>query len=113
MNHLGGCPAGLIWNYDRLETIADGVVHAVGLTPGLGGAVTILIAANNSVRGDAFVYLFVNLAGPLAILALSSTDDLPGSFQVSRRAAIPRYVPMPKLLRKHSGASPSSRLSPL
>jgi hypothetical protein len=87
--------------------------HAVGLNVRLGGAVTILVAANSSVHGDAFIPLFIYLAGLLAMLALSATGDLPESFQVSRRAAIPRHVPSPKLLRKHSGASPSSRLSPV
>jgi hemolysin III len=76
MNHLDGRPAGLVWNYDRLEIIADGVVHAIGLTLGLGGAITILIEANNSVRGDAFVPVFVYLAGLLAMLALSATYNM-------------------------------------
>jgi hemolysin III len=76
MNHLDGRPAGLVWNYDRLEIIADGIVHAVGLTLGLGGAIAILIAANNSVRGDAFVPLFIYLAGLLAMLALSATYNM-------------------------------------
>jgi hemolysin III len=76
MNHLDGRPAGFVWNYDRLEIIADGVVHAIGLTLGLGGAITILIEANNSVRGDAFVPVFVYLAGLLAMLALSATYNM-------------------------------------
>jgi hemolysin III len=76
MNYLDGRPAGLVWNYDRLEIIADGIVHAVGLTLGLGGAIAILIAANNSVRGDAFVPLFIYLAGLLAMLALSATYNM-------------------------------------
>jgi hemolysin III len=31
------------WNYDRAEIIADGVVHALGISLGLGAAVTLLI----------------------------------------------------------------------
>jgi hemolysin III len=76
MNHLDGRPVGLVWNYDRLEIIADGVVHAIGLALGLAGAATILVAANISVRGDAFVPVFVYMAGLLAMLALSATYNM-------------------------------------
>ena len=31
------CPGQISWDYDRAEVIADGVVHAIGVCPGLIG----------------------------------------------------------------------------
>jgi predicted membrane channel-forming protein YqfA (hemolysin III family) len=38
-------PGQISWDYDRAEIIADGVVHAIGLSLGLIGAVTIAVIA--------------------------------------------------------------------
>jgi hypothetical protein len=110
MNHLDGRPAGLIWNYDKLEIIADGVFTCGRADPGLGGYPSRSEQFNARRRIRSSVHLF---GRPARNADPTSTDDLPESFEVSRRAAIPRHVPSPKLPRKHSGASPSSRLSPL
>jgi hypothetical protein len=37
--------SGANWDYDRAEIIADGVVHAIGVSLGLIGAVTIVVMA--------------------------------------------------------------------
>jgi hemolysin III len=40
-----GRPAGLRWEYDRQEVIADGVVHGLGIGFGVVGAVFLIVAA--------------------------------------------------------------------
>jgi hypothetical protein len=39
------CPGQIRWNYDRTEIIADGLVHAIGLSLGLVGAIAIVTIA--------------------------------------------------------------------
>jgi predicted membrane channel-forming protein YqfA (hemolysin III family) len=42
-------PVGAIqWNYDRTAIIADGVIHALGITLGLGAASTLIILTSHS-----------------------------------------------------------------
>ena len=41
-------PAGVIWNYDRVELLADGIVHAIGVSLALVGAIAIVFVAANS-----------------------------------------------------------------
>ena len=41
----GGHPGQINWVYDRAETIADGVVHVIGVCLGILGAVTIVVIA--------------------------------------------------------------------
>jgi hypothetical protein len=89
MNHLDDR---FISNYDRLEIIADGVVSCGRGDPELRGRLN-YPSRSEQTQGDAFIPLY--LAGLLAMLALSATGDLAESFQVSRRAAIPRHVPSP------------------
>ena len=46
-----GQPAGVAWNYDRGEIIADGVIHAIGICSGLIGAgvfIIIVIASHST-----------------------------------------------------------------
>ena len=40
-----GYPGQINWDYDRAETIADGVVHVIGVCLGILGAVTIVVIA--------------------------------------------------------------------
>jgi hypothetical protein len=42
--------AEVIWNYDRVELIADGIVHAIGVSLGLAGAIAIVVVAANSLH---------------------------------------------------------------
>jgi hemolysin III len=39
-------PAEVIWNYDRVELIADGIVHAIGVSLGLVGAIAIIVSSS-------------------------------------------------------------------
>jgi hemolysin III len=76
MNYLDGRPAGLTWNYDRVEIIADGIVHAIGVSLGLVGAIAIVFAASNSPRSEGLVPVFIYMAGLLAMLGLSATYNM-------------------------------------
>jgi hemolysin III len=76
MNCLDGRSTGLTWNYDRAEIIADGVVHAIGVSFGFVGAISIVFAASNSAQSHEFVPLFIYIAGLLAMLGLSAAYNM-------------------------------------
>jgi hemolysin III len=76
MSCLDGRSAGLTWNYDRAEIIADGVVHAIGVGFGIVGAVSILLAASNSAQSHEVVPLLIYVAGLLAMLGLSAAYNM-------------------------------------
>jgi hemolysin III len=69
-----GRPAGLSWNYDRAEIVADGIVHAVGVGLGLAGAVFLLFAAHIP-RGEA-APVAIYAAGLLVVLGLSAAYNM-------------------------------------
>ncbi|HLZ03144.1 MAG TPA: hemolysin III family protein [Bradyrhizobium sp.] len=64
------------WNYDRVELIADGVVHAIGILFGLIAAtvLVVLTAVYASVLDIVAVSIYV--AGLLSMLVLSATYNL-------------------------------------
>jgi hemolysin III len=66
----------ILWNYDRAELIADGVVHGIGVFCGL-VAVTVLIVLT-AVYATAFQVAVVSVyaAGLLTMLVLSATYNL-------------------------------------
>jgi len=76
MNYLDDPPAGLTWNCDTAEIIADGVVHAIGVSLGFVGAIAIVFAASNSAQSHALVPLFIYITGLLAMLGLSATYNM-------------------------------------
>ena len=43
-----GQPASVTWDYDRVELVADGIVHAIGVSLGVVGAFVIVVVAANS-----------------------------------------------------------------
>jgi hemolysin III len=69
-------PAKLIWKYDRAEIIADGAVHAIGVSLGLVGAVAIVFAASNSAHSHDLVPLFIYMTGLIAMLGVSATYNM-------------------------------------
>src|SRR6478672_8240206 len=75
MDYLASREAGFTWNYDRAEIIADGVVHAIGVSLGFVGAIAIVFAASNSAQSH-FGPLFVYVTGLLAMLGLSATYNM-------------------------------------
>jgi hemolysin III len=64
------------WNYDRTETIADGVIHALGVALGVVGAIVLLTItfhmAHSSTIGPVIVYLI----GLLAMLGTSAAYNI-------------------------------------
>jgi len=52
MNLPRECPGQISWHYNRAEIIAEGVVHAIGLSLGLIGAVTLVVMAVKIERID-------------------------------------------------------------
>jgi hemolysin III len=64
------------WNYDRTEMIADGIVHAVGVSFGLIAATVLIVLT--AIYATAFEVVAVSIygAGLLAMLVLSATYNL-------------------------------------
>jgi hemolysin III len=62
-------PGKFLWNYDRAEIAADGVIHAIGVCFGLiGGIVIIILSVNHSARIIAAISIYaVTLAATLGI----------------------------------------------
>jgi hemolysin III len=67
-----GRPRRVTWDYDRAELIADGIVHAVGLTLGFAGAIAILIVTAQSKRFADLPFIAVYAIGLLSMLGLSA-----------------------------------------
>jgi len=64
------------WDYDRVELIADGVVHAVGVFLGLIGAIAIVILAARSVAAAEIPSIVIYAGGLLAMLGLSAAYNM-------------------------------------
>jgi hemolysin III len=69
------CPGQIRWHYDRTEIIADGVVHAIGVSLGIVGAVTIVVMAVRAERIDV-VPILVYVIGLVTMLALSAAYNM-------------------------------------
>jgi hemolysin III len=65
-------PAEVIWNYDRVELIADGIVHAIGVSLGLVGAIAIVAVAANSQHNTELSSIVVYSVGLLSMLGFSA-----------------------------------------
>lgn len=68
--------APLPWDYDRGETIADGIVHALGLILAPIGAVALIIVAVNSGSAAQIAAVLIYLAGLLTLLGSSAAYNL-------------------------------------
>lgn len=64
------------WNYDRAELIADGVVHAVGVSFGLIAAIVLIVLAAIYASPFEVAAASVYVAGLMAMLVLSATYNL-------------------------------------
>src|SRR6266403_5884271 len=69
------CAGQIDWHYDRVEIIADGVVHAIGVCLGLIGAVTIVVIAVKLERIDVAPIL-VYVIGLITMLAFSAAYNM-------------------------------------
>jgi hemolysin III len=69
-------PVEVGWNYDRVELIADGIVHAIGLSLGLAGVIAILAVAAHSPQTAEIASIAVYSAGLLAMLGFSAAYNI-------------------------------------
>ena len=72
------------WNYDKVELIADGVVHAIGVSSGLVAATVLVVLTAIYARALDIVVVSVYVAGLLSMLVLSSIRASIGSISCSR-----------------------------
>jgi hemolysin III len=64
------------WDYDRCETIADGVIHGLGVAFAVVGGAMLLIAAAHGGDGARVAAVGVYLAGLAAMLGFSAVYNL-------------------------------------
>jgi hemolysin III len=64
------------WNYDRSELIADGVIHALGVSLGLIGAITIIVIASQATKFVTIVSILIYVVGLLAMLGFSAAYNM-------------------------------------
>ena len=64
------------WNYDRIELIADGVVHAVGILFGLIAATVLVVLTAVYAPAIDIVAVSIYVAGLLSMLVLSASYNL-------------------------------------
>jgi hemolysin III len=64
------------WNYDRVELIADGVVHAVGIVFGLIAATVLVVLTAVYASGRDIVAVSIYVMGLLSMLVLSASYNL-------------------------------------
>jgi hemolysin III len=64
------------WDYDRTELIADGIVHAVGITLGLVAATALIVLTAVYASALDILAVSVYVAGLLVMLVLSATYNL-------------------------------------
>ena len=69
------CPGQISWHYERVEIIADGVVHAIGVCLGLIGAVTLVVMAVKIERINVAPIL-VYVIGLVTMLAFSAAYNM-------------------------------------
>jgi hemolysin III len=71
-----GAPRGVRWNYDRLELLADGVVHSFGLAGGIIAAIILVALACVIASPAEILGVAVYVVGLLFMLALSAAYNL-------------------------------------
>jgi hemolysin III len=64
------------WNYDRVELIADGVVHAIGILLGVIAATVLVVLTAVYATALSVVAVSIYVAGLLSMLVLSATYNL-------------------------------------
>src|SRR6266853_6086160 len=62
----------VIWNYDRVELIADGIIHAIGVSLGLAGAIAIVVVAANSEHNTELSSIVVYSVGLVSMFGFSA-----------------------------------------
>ena len=64
------------WNYDRIEIIADGVVHGLGIVAGTIAATALVVLTAIYATALDIVAVSIYVAGLLSMLVLSATYNL-------------------------------------
>jgi hemolysin III len=117
--NLAAPPTGVVWNYDRAEIIADGVIHTIGVVLGVVGAAVLLAIAFSAARSIETGSVVIYVIGLLSMLGASAAYNL---WPVSPRKWLLRrfdhsaiylliaatYTPF--LLRMESGPVPATLL---
>lgn len=117
--NLAAPPTGVVWNYDRAEIIADGVIHTIGVILGVVGAAVLLAIAFSAARSIEAGSVVIYVIGLLSMLGASAAYNL---WPVSPRKWLLRrfdhsaiylliaatYTPF--LLRMESGPVPAALL---
>jgi len=69
-------PTGITWGYDRAELVADGIVHAIGLSLGMAGAVVLTMVAVNSAHATDMAAIVIYIIGLLSMLGFSAAYNV-------------------------------------
>jgi hemolysin III len=69
-------PLAIAWGYDPAETLADGVVHIIGILLGLIGMATIAVIVVNLTRPVDVVSIAIYAIGLLSMLGLSAAYNI-------------------------------------
>jgi len=72
----GDTCAPLTWNYDHGETLADGIVHALGIVFALGGGGVLVVMAMHADSAAQLAAVAIYLAGLLAMVGFSAAYNL-------------------------------------
>src|SRR5262245_4469956 len=68
-------PGRMTWDYDRIEIIADGIIHATGISLGLVGAIAIIIVAVDLPRTE-ITSIVIYILGLVAMLVISGAYNM-------------------------------------
>lgn len=69
-------PTAIAWTYDRAETVADGALHAIGVSAGLAGSIALLYVAGTSTHAVAGVSVAIYAIGLLSMLGFSAAYNV-------------------------------------
>jgi hemolysin III len=75
-NSVNAAVGAVRWNYDKVELIADGIVHAVGVSSGLVAATVLVVLTAIYASPLDIVAVSVYVAGLLSMLVLSAIYNL-------------------------------------
>jgi hemolysin III len=75
-NYACGMTLSFTWDYDRAETIADAVVHVLGVAFAIAGAAALIIIAVHGASIAQFAAVTIYLAGLLAMISFSAAYNL-------------------------------------
>ena len=76
MNNPERRAGGRVWEYDRPELIADGIVHGIGITLGLVGGTVLVAMVSTSTQALQFASVLSYTTGLLAMLGLSAAYNM-------------------------------------